>query len=226
MTAADPSGLHPSTEAAAPLLPFGAMLLHAASAEACPPPRYRHCAPLIPIKFGYTAILTRIKPAVNGYTKKYSEKTGGHRRLPVTFRTAPPMNLGSRMHTILTRMLSPPASADEHPSRTDERCARHGRPGPARDAQEEQQQPGCNEHAAQQLPQTVFRHRALCRIVRQIPDSAHPASPASLAGYAIKAKQMHPPSAAFFVLDRGCCSVSLPRYLHHFAACGSPRPAR
>ena len=122
---------------------------------------------------------------------KYSEKTGGfYRRLPVTLRTALPTNLGSRMHTILTRMLSPPASADQRPPCEDERRTRHCRPGPARDAQEQQQQPSRDEHAAQQPPQPILHQRTLCRIVRQIPDFSHPASPASLAGYAFQSGLM------------------------------------
>ena len=129
-------------------------------------------------------------PRNKGKSAKQPE-TAVHRRLPVTFRTALPTNFGSRMHTILTRMLSPPASADQRPPCTDERRARHRRPGPARDAQEQQQQPSRDEHAAQQPPQPILHQRTLCRIVRQIPDFSHPASPASLAGYAALAPRMH-----------------------------------
>ena len=130
-------------------------------------------------------------PRNKGKSAKQPE-TAVHRRLPVTFRTAPPTNFGSRMHTILTRMPSPPASADQRPPCADERRARHRRPGPARDAQEQQQQPCRDEHAAQQPPQPILHQRTLCRIVRQIPDFPHPASPASLAGYAAPAPRMHP----------------------------------
>ena len=49
MTAANPYGLHPSTAEAALPLPFGTACLHAASTEACPPPHYPRCAPLIPV---------------------------------------------------------------------------------------------------------------------------------------------------------------------------------
>ena len=82
------------------------MLLHAASAEACPPPRYRHCAPLIHIKFDTNVIISRMHFPVNDYQRKYMEKTGAelYRRLPAIFRTMPPMNFGSRMHTIRTRI--------------------------------------------------------------------------------------------------------------------------
>lgn len=59
MTAADLSGLQPSAEGPASPLPFGAACLHAASAEAIPPPHYPRCAPLIfYVFFGYRAYST------------------------------------------------------------------------------------------------------------------------------------------------------------------------
>lgn len=59
MTAADLSGLQPSAEGPASPLPFGAACLHAASAEAIPPPQYPRCAPLIHyVFFGYRAYST------------------------------------------------------------------------------------------------------------------------------------------------------------------------
>ena len=78
MTATDPCGLYPSTEEAALLLPFGADRLHAASSDACPPPHYPSCAPLIPLYCfsDNRIILSRMPWDVNRHTEKYREKTG------------------------------------------------------------------------------------------------------------------------------------------------------
>lgn len=77
MTAADLSGLQPSAEDPASPLPFGAACLHAASAEAIPPPHYPRCAPLIHyVFFGYRAYSTTDIAACQRCGMKYSEKTG------------------------------------------------------------------------------------------------------------------------------------------------------
>ena len=96
-------------------------------------------------------------------------------------------------HHPYTHTISPPASADQRPSRTDEHSAGHCRPRPSRNAKEQQQQSCCNEHAAQQLPQPVFRGRAVGLPVWLIPDFAHLDSPASVAEYARRRHRMHPP---------------------------------
>jgi hypothetical protein len=136
-----------------------------------------------------------MKGDVNASAKKYREKTGGghFRRLPAIFRTMPPMNFGSRMHTIRTRIVSPPACIDQRPACQHERRTRHGRPGPPRDAQEQKQQPCGNEHAPQHPPQTVLRRVTPGRRIGLIPDFPHIDSPASLAEYAAQGCQMRIP---------------------------------
>ena len=150
------------------------MLLHAASAEACPPPHYRHCAPLIPYQIWIHGYLITDKSLCQRlYKVRTGKRQADQRRLPATFRTTPPMNFGSRMHTILTRMLSPPASSDQRPSRADERRACHGCPRPSRDAQKQQQQPNRDKRTAQQLPQPILLRTAAHLPHRLIPDLAH-----------------------------------------------------
>lgn len=136
-----------------------------------------------------------MKGDVNASAKKYREKTGGgqFRRLPAIFRTMPPMNFGSRMHTIRTRIMSPPACVDQRPACHHQRRARHRCPGPPRDAQEQKQQPCGNEHAPQHPPQTVLRRVTPGRRIGLIPDFPHIDSPASLAGYAVQSCQMRIP---------------------------------
>ncbi len=144
-----------------PLLSFGAMLLPAASAEACPPPQYRHCAPLIPVLLSDTRLSYHGEKGLStNRDRKYRENTdaGGAytRRLPASSRTTPPMNLGRRMHTIRTRISSPPACADQRPACADQRRSRHCCPGPPGDAQEQEQQARADERTAQQPPDPVI----------------------------------------------------------------------
>ncbi len=156
-----------------PPLPFGAMLLRAASTEACPPPHYRHCAPLIHIIRILAYLITDGKGCQHP-AEKYIEKTGGLyvRRLPAKSFTTPLMKRGSRIHTILTRMLSPPACRNERPARAHQGDSRQRGPRPSRDAQEEQQQSRADEHAAQQPPEAfVHRAAALLPFWGLIPDS-------------------------------------------------------
>ena len=179
MTATAPFGPCPSAGTPAVPLPFGAACLCAASAEACPPPHYPCRAPLISYCFlGYQAYLTmdvsRCQPPPQ---EEQGKDRGGDqfRRLPASSRTTPPMNFGSRMHTILTRMCSPPASRNERPARAHQRRARHGRPGPSRDAQKQQQQSRADEHASHQPPQPVVRRTTmlLTGLAGLIPDFSH-----------------------------------------------------
>ena len=59
-----------------PLLSFGAMLLPAASAEACPPPQYRHCAPLIPVLLSDTRLSYHGEKGLStNRDRKYRENT-------------------------------------------------------------------------------------------------------------------------------------------------------
>ncbi len=96
------------------------------------------------------------------------------RRLPAIFRTMPPMNFGSRMHTIRTRMCSPPASRNQRPAGANQRRARQRTPGPSRDAQKQQQQSRADEHASQKLPQPILRRTMGSPAVhRPVPDFSH-----------------------------------------------------
>ena len=114
------------------------------------------------------------------------------RRLIANRRTMPPIHLGKRMHTILTRMLSPPASVEQRPAGAHQRCARNRRPGPARDAQQQQQQPCANERPAHKPPAAIVRGtpapwRMLTGLILSLP---HDDPPDSLADYALPRGKM------------------------------------
>lgn len=84
------------------------------------------------------------------------DRGGLHRRLPVILRTMPPMNFGSRMHIMRTRIFSPPAGIDQRPPGAHQRSSGQRRPRPPRDAQKQQQQSGADEQAPQQLPNAIL----------------------------------------------------------------------
>lgn len=109
------------------------------------------------------------------------------RRLPAIRRTMPLRHLGTRMHTILTRILSPPACVEQCPAGAHQRCARDRRPGPAGNTQQQQQQPCADECPAHKPPAAVIRRtsapgRMLTALVLYLP---HDDPPDSLADYAL-----------------------------------------
>ena len=107
-------------------------------------------------------------------------------RLPARTRTMPLMNRGNRTHTILTRMLSPPASVDQCPAAAHQRRPCNRCPGPSRNAQEEKEQSRADQRAAQQHPCPIAGRTAVLRLalIGMIPRLPHDDPPVSLPAYA------------------------------------------
>ena len=114
---------------------------------------------------------------VNRPPQKYREKTGAASLMSAA---SPPASALRRSciwadgYTPFARAQhSPPACGNQRPSRTDQRRTSHRRPGPARDAKEEQHQPHGNEHTAHQLPYALIRGWAALWLIGLIPDFSH-----------------------------------------------------